>query len=56
MTNTGFRDKIEGTRIEVSGILLYFDDFEPKPNNELGRKPKFCHGLKNQVTLCPKGE
>ena len=31
----------------VAGILLYFEDFEPKPVGEFGRKPKFYHGLKN---------
>ena len=24
---------------------LYFEDFEPKPDKEFGRKPKFCKGL-----------
>ena len=29
----------------AAGILLYFTDFEPKPDNEFGRKSKFCNGL-----------
>jgi len=33
---------------EVEGpqeYYLYFEDFEPRPDNESGRKPKFCKGL-----------
>ena len=33
--------KSRRARIEAAGILLYFEDYEPKPNNEFGRKPKF---------------
>ena len=25
---------------------LYFEDFEPKPLDKIGRQPKFCNGLK----------
>ena len=30
---------------------LYFEDFEPKPDNEFGRKPKFCNGLYILLTV-----
>jgi hypothetical protein len=29
-------------------MLLYFENFEPKPLSEFGRQPKFCHGLKKK--------
>jgi hypothetical protein len=29
----------------AAGILLYFEDFELKPDKEFGRKLKFCSGL-----------
>jgi hypothetical protein len=36
------------TPSEVEGpqeYYLYFEDFEPKPDTEFGRQPKFCNGL-----------
>jgi hypothetical protein len=36
------------TQSEVEGpqeYYLYFEDFEPKPDKEFGRKPKFCKSL-----------
>ena len=37
--------KSRRARIETAGILLYFEDFEPKPDNEFSRQPKFCNDL-----------
>jgi hypothetical protein len=37
--------KSRRARIEAAGILLYFEDFEPKPDKEFGRKPRFYNGL-----------
>ena len=34
--------KVEGPQ----EYYLYFEDFETKPDNEFGRKLKFCNGLK----------
>jgi hypothetical protein len=45
MQNQDSETKSRRARIEPAGILLYFEDFEPKPDNEFGRKLKFCSGL-----------
>ena len=47
------------TQSEVEGpqeYYLYFEDFEPKPDKEFGRKPKFCKGLRSRpVSLTTAG-
>ena len=40
--------KVEGPQeycVLVIPAKAGIEDFEPKPDNEFGRQPKFCHGL-----------
>jgi hypothetical protein len=51
LQNQDSETKSRRARIEAAGILLYFEDFEPRPDNELGRKLKFCRGLRTWLSL-----
>jgi hypothetical protein len=48
--------KVEGPQeycVLVIPAKAGIEDFEPKPDNEFGRQPKFCHGLPSWRLAAP---